>query len=391
MKTQFLYLFFITVSLVSALGAPTSPDSLNLPRGVKDKASYKWNAKTMTLTFTKDVSFSDQENQDNDLEGFYYELPPFIKEVVIAKGVTVTGGFRTSSQVMIRGEERETSRIFGTDTKVWSAGENQQNESSCKKGRLGDDRAQDCDKWKYGAISTQRGNHNYSITIQSLTIENSRTYAITGFKTPFVIDDVYIVNTRPLKTNGRDYKSNSDGISGGPGTQILNTKIDTWDDAIKLYENTTVRNVTIVHNPNGAPFQFGWSPKKATIHTIENVKIVLPEKRYRRVNLSLFSVSLKSGSVDANVKIMGAGLHADYSSNAGVLLRTDEPLPWVWLKGAEARLQLHLEEGARIYLNSPGGIKGPGNLTFENSCQTIDMDTKKLECNVNIEVTGSPF
>lgn len=362
---------------------------LNLPAGVDMVSQFSWDNDQKILTFNESLSFSTLTNPDFDQEGFYWEIPEMVYKIVIAKNVTITGGFRTYGPVEIRGEERTTSRIFGTDTKEWALGPNGETDSECGN-RAGDDRAHDCEKWSYGAVSPANGG-SYAITVKNLTIENMRTYAITSFSNPLVIDSVHIINTRPTKSGNPDYKSNSDGIGGGPGSVVTNTLIDTWDDGIKLYRDFTVRNVTIVHNANGAPFQLGWSQKSATNHIIENVKIVVPASGPTKSNLAMVSASLTSGSVNATLKIEGKGLYADYTTRAGLLIRTNDPMPITWMKSPDAKVTFDLQGDASIVLKAPAGTYGLGSVEVSGFCNEITMLQANINCANGELATGAPF
>ncbi|MCV9389298.1 DUF916 domain-containing protein [Reichenbachiella ulvae] len=362
---------------------------LELPAGIQYLNQFEWQSAEGKLTLLESLNFSDQSDQDNDQEGFYWTLPSKIKEVVIAANVTITGGFRTQAEVIIRGEDRETSRIFGTDSKNWALGPNGETDSSCGN-RAGDDRAHDCEKWQYGAVSPTVFGSTYPIHVQSLTIENARTYAITAFNNPVMVDNVHIINTRPAKTDGNDYRSNSDGIGGGEGSVVTNTLIDTWDDGIKLYKDFTVKNVTIIHNANGAPLQLGWGAKDPTIHTIENVKIIPADSGPAKHNLAMISASLTSGSVDATLNIKGAGLFADYSGRTGLQIRTGDPLPYVWLKSADAKVKLVLDTDANAELKAPATVMGEGSATLQDFCEGNNNWAFEMKCGTEV-ATGAGF
>lgn len=361
---------------------------LKLPKGITKRDQFEWNDTDKTLTFLSDTHFSNRSDEDNDLEGFYWEVPALVRKVVIGTSVTIYGGFRTTGTLAIEGADRESSRIYGTTSKGWAHGPDGEPDpqTSCNNGAAGNDRAHDCAKWQYGAVSPTNFGSTYPITVKSVTIENARTYAITSFNNPLVVDDVYIVNTRP----GSDYRSNSDGIGGGPGSVVTNTKIDTWDDAIKLYKDFTIRNVTIVHNANGAPFQLGWSSKPTTNHIIENVKIIASTSGPTQYNLAMISSSLTSGQVDATLNIRGRGLSADYTTIPGLEIRTGDPLPLVWHKSSGARVTLNLNDDSYLLLKAPESVMGDGTVTLENLC--VDMLATEILCNPESDpVTGAPF
>lgn len=363
------------------------PVGLGLPAGIKNGDDVEWDASAGTFKFIHSVSFSDMENQDNDQEGFYWEVPSSVKKIIIGANVTITGGFRFKETITIEGEDRTTSRIFGTNTPKWALGPNGISESECGS-RLGDDRAHDCEKWNYGAISHHKqANRTAVFTIKNLTVENARTYAITTFDQKLIVDNVHIINTRTED----DYHSNSDGIGGGEGTTITNTKIDTWDDGIKLYKNTTVRNVTIILNANGAPLQLGWSSKSPTQHVIDNVKIIPSSAGPTKHNLTAISASLTSGDLDATLKLEGSGLFVDFTTRAGLTIRTNDPLPLVWLKSPGAKLTIDNTNNAPISLNAPAGKMGDGTVALINVCGQTSLLPTTI-CNTqNGVATGAPF
>lgn len=367
----------------------TVPTGLALPRGITDPTSVDWNEASGVFTFRQSVNFSSNATADNDIDGFYWEVPQEVKKIIVDANVTITGGFRFRDEIIIEGVERSTSRIFGTNSKSWALGPDGQNNSSCGN-RLGDDRAHDCEKWNYGAISSHRteANKNAVFTIRNLTLENPRTYAITTFDQKLVVDNVHIVNTR----EGNDYKSNSDGIGGGAGTVISNTKIDTWDDGVKLYRNTTLKNVTIIHNANGAPLQLGWGAKGATQHSIDNVKIISAEEGPTKHNLTAISASLTSGSVDATLVLEGKGLAIDLVSvRSGLTIRTGDPLPLVWLKSSGAKLSIDNSNNAPLSLHAPNGEMGLGEVVLKNVCGATTLGAS-LECNTSNSIaTGASF
>ena len=279
---------------------------LNLPLGVRSGKYYHWDANNKKLTFTKSVHFSKEnpDQQDDDLDGFYWDVPTHVKTIVINKNVTITGGFRASGDLKITGKSKKTSVIFGTNTMRWALGPNGYNESTPPIVG-GDDRTHDKMKWSYSAISSANYNDNFNINVENLTIKNSRTYAITTPKSLLFVSNVNIVNTRPQLYGVKDSNSNSDGIAGGQGTIIQNSYIDTWDDAIKLYENTTIRNTTIVYNQNGAPFQMGWgSSDKETFHVLDSVKIINSKYRGLIIRYSTKPYFLQVGATQEENQIL---------------------------------------------------------------------------------------
>ncbi len=362
---------------------PTTPtvtvdlSPLKLPKGVK-QTDVEWQNTEGVLTFVKNTNFSDQADADLDKEGFYWTVPSIVKKVVINANVTITGGFRAIDVLTIEGKGRATSEIFGTNTKGWSLGADGIGDpnTSCTNGAKGDDRVHDCEKWKYGAVSST-ATASVTVTVQNLTITNARSYAITSFGSKYIVDNVHIRNTRPTP----DYHSNSDGISAGAGSTVKNSKIDTWDDEIKLYRDMIVENVTLVHNSNGAPFQLGWgNDNNVTNHTIKNVLVLVNNKSY--TNLALFSASLTSGKVTRNVTI--DGLKVQYEATQKV--RNTDPLPLFLMKSPDALLNITLPANGVLDISAPVGLGGTGKVTI-NACGVTTVQNK-YSCGDASKVTG---
>lgn len=217
---------FIVSGLAAAGGAP--PD-------VSYSAGTLWDDTTATLTFHESGRMPDTK------EGFFWDVPSFVKRIVIAAGVRVTGGFRVrfrrpENPLWIVGEHRETSVVFGTEHEAWT------------------DRnaVAENDKWRYSGISVVE---DAVVHVSNLTILNPRGYVISGYANKAVlhVDSCSLLDTRKGDNN------NSDGFAGAAGSSVSNCLISTGDDGIKVYNDITIDTVTIMHHRNGAPLQFGWS------------------------------------------------------------------------------------------------------------------------------------
>lgn len=333
---------------------------LQMPKGV-NKEDVTWDKNNAVVTFIKSTQFSNMTNPDLDKEGFYWSVPNFINSVLIDKNVKITGGFRAIRDLTIEGKDRKSSEIFGTDTKAWSLGPDAKTDpnTSCSAGAKGDDIVHDCEKWKYGAVSSTAPN-TATVSVKNLTITNARAYAVTSFGAKIIMDNVYVRITRSLP----DYHSNSDGISGGTGSIVRNSKFDCWDDAIKLYRDITVENVTIVHNSNGAPFQLGWgNDNNITNHSLKNILIEVKNQSY--TNLALFSASLTSGKVTRNVTV--DGLKVQYESTQKV--RNTDPLPLFLMRSPDAMMNLTAQN---VSISAPIGLGGIGRVNL-NICGSNEL------------------
>lgn len=338
-------------AIAPAVATPSAPgncssDAAAFPAGTHSSLNATnacWDAASRQCRIIGSVTFrtpgSAAPTPDADKDGFYWSIPAAVGKVTIDANVKVTGHFRMTADQIIEGANRDTSVIYGTLTKAWARGPNGVEDpgTRCAANGLpaavaGDDRVHDCEKWSHGAISVSYAAPlDVTYRVRNLTIENARTYAITAIHHRVDVDRVIIKNTR----SGDDTQSNSDGFGAGPDSRISNSLIDTQDDSIKLYTNgMVVENVTIVHNRNGAPFQFGWSAKAAATSTLINVK-VLPKAGLegQRYNLALFSNA--EGKVLPTVNI--SGLSAQYAANATVFQNGAwRAMPLVLVRGADS-------------------------------------------------------
>lgn len=122
-------------------------------------------------------------------------------------------------------------------------------------------------KWRYGAINDIE---DAIVHVSNLTSRNPRGYNISGYANKAVIhvDGCDLLDTRVGDNNNRD------GYVGSAGSSIRNSFISTSDDAIKIYRDITIENVTIEQHRNGAPLQFGWGGENDTATaTIKNLTI----------------------------------------------------------------------------------------------------------------------
>lgn len=224
-----------------------------------------WDEPTATLTFRESGAMPDSK------EGFFWNVPPTVKRIVIDPGVRVTGGFRVryrrpDDPLRIDGGNRHTSVIFGTDEQAWTD-------------RNG---VPDGDRWRYGGISVVE---DAVVHVSNLTVRDPRGYLVSGYARRAVLhlDGCTLLDTRAGDNN------NSDGFAGSAGSTLRNCLISTADDGIKVYHDITIENVTIEHHRNGAPLQFGWGGETDDVTaTVRNLLIrgVDPDHRYNMAPLT---------------------------------------------------------------------------------------------------------
>ncbi len=225
----------------------------------------EWDDASATITFRSSGAMASSK------EGFFWEVPSSVKQVVIASNVQVTGGFRVgfrkeSNPLRITGENRTTSVIYGTDELAWTDQHG----------------VPENEKWKYSSISVLA---DATVHISNLTACNPRGYIISGYANKAVIH----VDSCTLRDTREGDNNNSDGFAGAAGSSIRNSLISTRDDGIKIYHDISIENVTIEHHRNGAPLQFGWGGGSKTVNaSIKglHIKGVDPDDRYNMAPLT---------------------------------------------------------------------------------------------------------
>ncbi|MFM8891107.1 MAG: hypothetical protein ACKOTB_05675 [Planctomycetia bacterium] len=123
------------------------------------------------------------------------------------------------------------------------------------------------------------------VHVSNLTVLNPRGYLISGYANRAVlhVDSCSLLDTRTGDRN------NSDGFAGARGSSISRSFISTGDDAIKVYHDITINDVTIEQHRNGAALQFGWGGESRSVTAaIRNLVIrgVDPEHRYNMAPLT---------------------------------------------------------------------------------------------------------
>lgn len=214
----------------------------NSPAQVKTPYSgqYQWSADTATLTFTSSGSL-----QSNHVG---WTVPTAIKTIMIAENVTVQGRFNINHDMEIKGQDNQTSEIYGTPELKY----NKRNNGCglCKSAVLG------------------RG--DITIKITNLTSRNPYGFHFTGKDgTKMIIDGIRAIDDRGGQHN------NSDGVSAASGTIVRNSYFDTADDIIKVYNDITVEDTVIKMGLNSVPIQFGWgSYGNGAVGVFKNVTII---------------------------------------------------------------------------------------------------------------------
>lgn len=229
------------------------------------KANYtgnvEWDAATSTVTFTSSgtINFTNKasnwvdpySNETMHAANWIWNVPTSVKKILIKANVTVTGGFHLKDAITIEGEDRKTSKIFGTNIQTWADANNP--------AKI------DLREWYYCQIQTYNGTCN----IKNLTILNPFSFAVRGWGPQVHMKKVDVIDTRG------GYHNHSDGFEGGDNSTIDSCYFETGDDIIKVYfMNLRVTNTEIKMVQNSVPIQFGWGNyNNGASATFENCKI----------------------------------------------------------------------------------------------------------------------
>jgi len=308
-----------------------------VPAGLAYSGDTAWDSATGTFTFRSSGAMPEGK------EEFFWQVPIQVKRIFIESNVMVRGGFRVAlrppaNPLHIVGGDRKTSVIFGTESQRWTVSHG----------------VADHDKWKYGAVCVLA---DATVHVSNLTSKNPRGYHLSGYanKSVLHVSRCDLLDTRPGMNN------NSDGFIGSAGSTISDCLISTGDDAIKVYRDVVIRNVTIEQHRNGASIQFGWGGESGRAKAeIENLTIkgVSKDGLY---NMAPFTWEGGSGGVREvtikGLKIELAGKLYDKAANRWV------PVGLFELKPAQCTLNLTVT-GAEIGALPPGLRQARGTITI---------------------------
>ena len=232
----------IAVSLVCFAAVNASSQSLEQLRSAYS-GQFNWDNATASLRFngSGEINFAKA-----GIKSFIWQVPPEVKRIRIAKGVTVNGAFHSRSTVSITGEDRKTSVVYGTDEQAWS----------------------DKHNLKAYEISSFQ-NCGGTMTVSNLTSLNPRAFHVRGWKMVMHVASCDFIDTRG------GWGNHSDGFEGGDGSTVDNCYFESGDDIIKVYFDVTVNNTTIKMVRNSVPIQLGWGNySDGAVGTFRNLTVI---------------------------------------------------------------------------------------------------------------------
>jgi hypothetical protein len=223
--------------------------SIMLPAQSVDRliATYSgklaWDQSNATLRFTTSGNIHFREA---GTRSFIWQIPPEVKQVRIAKGVTVNGAFHSKASVTIAGEDRKTSIVFGTEEQSWPQ------KHDLKAFTI-------CTFQNFGGV----------MTISNLTSLNPRAFHVRGWK------EVVHAASCDFIDNRDGHGNHSDGFEGGDGSTVHDCYFESGDDIIKVYFKITVTDTTIKMIKNSVPIQLGWGNySDGAVGTFKNLTVL---------------------------------------------------------------------------------------------------------------------
>ena len=268
-----------------------------------------WNQSDAALRFTSsgDIVFTNA-----GLKSFIWDIPPEVRRVQIGKNVTVNGAFHSRASVMIAGEDRQTSVVYGTDEQRWS-----QNRS-IKAFTI-------CTFQNFGGV----------MTISNLTSLNPRGFPGRGW------DNVVHAGSCDFLDRRGGYHNNSDGFEGGHGSTVHDCYFESGDDIIKVYHNVTVTDTTIKMITNSVPIQLGWGNySDGAVGTFRNLRVFGDGGRQNEGNAI---ISGRQGRYAVTINMDGG--HIENPNGTLVSLREDS----MTLRGAITNVHIKLKSYAGEY------------------------------------------
>jgi hypothetical protein len=299
----------ITVSVLCFAAANASAQS---PEQLRSAYSgrLEWDKHGATLHFTGsgEIHFTDA-----GLKSFIWEIPSEVKRVQVGRNVTVNGAFHARADLLITGEDRKTSVVYGTDEQRWSQSRN------IKAFLI-------CTFQNFGSV----------MTISNLTSLNPRGFHVRGWD-----NVVHAVSCDFLDRRG-GHHNNSDGFEGGDGSTVHDCYFESGDDIIKVYHDITVTDTTIKMITNTVPIQLGWGNySDGAVGTFRNLRVLGSGGRGAEGNAI---ISGRQGRYNVTVNIDGC--HIENPNGALVSLREDS----MTLRGAITNGRIQLKRYAGNYL-----------------------------------------
>jgi hypothetical protein len=232
----------IIVGITAFLVANATSQSIDQLRSAYS-GKLVWDESSGTVRFTESGSV---EFADAGKLSFIWRIPLEVKQIHIAKEVTVNAAFHSYSTVNISGEHRKTSMVYGTKEQAWSKNRNIKAFTICT-------------FQNFGGI----------MTISNLTSQDPRGFHVRGW------ENVVHVSACDFLDKRDGHGNNSDGFEGGDGSTVHDCYFESGDDIIKVYHDVTVTDTTIKMVTNTVPIQLGWGDySDGATGTFRNLRVL---------------------------------------------------------------------------------------------------------------------
>jgi hypothetical protein len=230
------------LSVICLTAASASSQSIDKLRSAYS-GKLVWDESSATVRFTESGSV---EFTDAGKLSFIWKIPPEVKQIQIAKGVTVNAAFHSEASVKITGEDRKTSVVYGTPEQAWSKNRDVKAFTICT-------------FQNFGGV----------MTLSNLTSQDPRGFHVRGW------DNVVHVSACDFLDTRDGHGNNSDGFEGGDGSTVHDCYFESGDDIIKVYHDVTVTDTTIKMVTNTVPIQLGWGDySDGAVGTFRNLRIL---------------------------------------------------------------------------------------------------------------------
>jgi|GEM_PF-1430933 len=282
----------------------------------KYSGTTTWDESRGTLTFTSNGNINF--NKPNYKNAFW-DVPTNVTTIIINENVQVTGCFHTTGNCTIKGKNRKTSVVFGTNEQKWADNRNIK-------------AYQYCQFQNFGGV----------MRIENLTCLNPFGFHIRGWGPVNHVKSCDFIDNRGGSGN------HSDGFEGGDGSTVDNCYFETGDDVIKVYYDVTVTNTHIKMVENCVPIQLGWGDySDGATGTFRNLTITGNSGRQNDANAVIVG---RTGTYTVRIDIDGCNIQ---NPNATMLSLREKSMT---LDGTVTDAYIKIKKYWQNYLNGTNNM-----------------------------------
>lgn len=293
-----------------------------------------------------------------DYEYFIWVVPSNVNEIVIKANTVVNAAFHYEHGLKIRGENRNTSILYGSQIKDWN--------------QCGNSYLLPNDGYWLSLVNKVAGNGVSEVS--NITFLNPKVYCLSGsgYYNNSALN-VYDCNFIDKRGGGT---SNSDGIDTSDGSIIQNCYFETGDDNIKVTNgHIEVNNCTFNMIENSCPFNIGYGGySNGASMNASDIRIVGSSGR----TWDDSPIIQGGGSCYSNVTINIDDIYSNNSNTSLVHILTSEQNLSGTITNANLNINsyyssvnLHFNSSMQICGQSSGNL-APGCSDIQYSGSTID-------------------